>query len=112
MTSDPQLRLSLRALHQRAVFLGPQRNFYILLALLSAAAGAVIYFLPADGAWGVFLIIGPGFLLHRHYFIELPASKSLLTFFESNHPELCSWRPDSALREATLAYAEKKLVAK
>jgi len=101
-----QLRLSLLALHRRVLILGHQGNFFILLALLIAASGAAIYFLPSPYS---FLSIVPGFVLHEYYFIELPATKSVLAFFEHNHPELCSWMPESALLEAKMMYEHKEL---
>jgi hypothetical protein len=104
-----QLRLSLLALHRRVLFFGPRRNFFMLFAFLSAATGAAIYLLPSDSFLYLFpvIFIVPPFALHHSYFIELPATKSVLAFFEHNHPELCSWLPESALLEAEMLYEQK-----
>ena len=77
-----------------------------MLALLAAATGAAIYFIPTSN-WTVFIFIIPGFILHKSYFIDLPATKAVLAFFEQNHPELCSWLPESALLEAKLLFEQK-----
>src|SRR5277367_723580 len=95
-----QLRLSLLALHRRVLLLGPLRNFFILFALLIAVTGAVIYFFSTSPFLKspfllTFLFTIPAFALHKSYFIDLPKTKSVLAFFEKNHPELCSWLPES-----------------
>ena len=109
MKPDPQLRLSLLALHHRVLRLGPIRNFYYFLALIIAGAFAVIYFLPSHYSdFAAVPIICAGFQLHRYYFIELPADKTILAFFEQNHPELCSWLEDSAVLEAAKMYETQK----
>jgi hypothetical protein len=110
MKLDPQyLRLNLLALHRRVLFLGPWWNFLVLLALLFAAAGAALYFFPTN-AWVIpFVFIVPSFALHKVYFIDLPATKNLLIFFEQHHPELCSWLEESALLEATMLSEQKGL---
>jgi len=109
-----QLRLNLLALHRRVVFLGPLRNFFILFAFLISVAGAVIYFFPASPLLQspflfTFLFTIPVFTLQNIYFINLPKTKSVLAFFEHNHPELCSWLPESALLEAKMLYEQKAL---
>jgi hypothetical protein len=109
MKPDPQLRLSLLALHRRVLLLGPQRNFFILLAILIAATGPAIYAFPFNPFLITVLFTIPAFVLHKSYFIDLPATKSVLTFFEHNHPELCSWLPESALLEATMLHEQKVL---
>ena len=93
------------------VILGSQRNFYILLAFLAAAIGATSYLLPSGSFLYLFpvIFIVPPFALHHSYFIELPATKSVLAFFEQNHPELCSWLPESALLDARMLYEQKAL---
>jgi hypothetical protein len=110
-TEREQLRLSLLALHRRRLLLGPRRNFFIMLALLAAGTGAAIYLLPSDSFLYLFpvIFIVPPFALHHSYFIDLPATKSVLAFFEKNHPELCSWLPESALLEAKMLYEQKAL---
>ena len=104
-----QLRLSLLALHRRRLILGPQRNFFILIALLISALAAVIYFFPSTPFITTFIFTLPAFALHKGYFIDLPATKSVLAFFEQNHPELCSWLPESALLEARMLYEQRIL---
>jgi hypothetical protein len=39
-----------------------------------------------------------------NYYVTLPAIKNILLFFELNHPQLCSWLPESALLEAKMVY--------
>ncbi len=97
-----QLRMSLLALHRRVLFFGPQRNFYMLLALLMAATVVAMHFFPSTHFLIIFIFVVPGFAIHNGYFIDLPRTKSVLSFFEHNHPELCSWLPESALLEAKL----------
>ena len=104
-----RLRLSLLALHRRALILGPQRNFFILLAFLIVGTGMAIYFFPSTPFLITFIFTVPAFALHKSYFIDLPASKSVLAFFENNHPELCSWLPESALLEAGMMFERKGL---
>jgi hypothetical protein len=109
-----QLRLSLLALHRRVLFLGPLRNFFIMFVFLTAITGAVIYFYHTSHFLKspfllTFLFTIPVFALHKSYFIDLPRTKSVLTFFEQNHPELCLWLPESALLEAKMLYEEKAL---
>jgi hypothetical protein len=105
-TEKAQLRLSLLALHRKTVFLGPVRNFYIMLVLLAAATGVAIYLFPTSNLV-VFILIVPGFILQKTYFIDLPRSKVFLAHFEKHHPELCSWLPESALLEAQVLFNQK-----
>jgi hypothetical protein len=108
-TEREQLRLSLLALHRRVLILGPQRNFFILAALFLVATGAVEYFFPSTPYPVIFIFVVPVFALHKSYFIDLPATKSVLSFFERNRPVLCSWLPESALLEAEMLNEKKAL---
>jgi hypothetical protein len=113
-TEREQLRLSLLALHRRVLFFGPLRNFFILFVFLIAVTGAVLYFFHASHFLKspfllTFLFTIPAFALHKSYYIDLPRTKSVLAFFEQNHPELCSWLPESALLEAKMLYEQKAL---
>ena len=109
MKNDPQLRLSLLALHLRVQRLGSQRNFFLLLAIFTAAAGGALYYFPEPkyGWLMPFVFIFSSFNFHRMYFIDLPRDKSILAFFEQNHPEMCSWLEESAVLEAAMAYEQK-----
>ena len=107
MKTDPQLRLSLLALHLRVQRLGSRRNFFLLLALCLTGAGAIVYYFPQYGWLVPFGFIFSSSQFHMMYFIELPRDKSILAFFEQNHPEMCSWLEESALLEAAMAYENK-----
>lgn len=100
MNLDEPLRLSLLTIHRRVILLGSQRIFYILLILLVMSAGTLAYF-STSVRMLIFIItlfcVGS---LYNSYFIELPALKKVLAFFETNHPEVCSWLPESPLLEA------------
>jgi len=74
-----------------------------------AGTVAAMYFFPTTPFLPTFTFMIPAFVLHKCYFIDLPATKSVLVFFEQNHPELCSWLPESALLEATMLYERKAL---
>ncbi len=110
------------ALRREVMFFGPLRNFIFLSALLIVITfGAIAcssYFLFAHKDYsyaclGIFIPIFTltllGYFLHKKYFFDLPHAKAILAFFERNHPELCSWLPDSALLEAKILYSQKEL---
>ena len=103
-----QLRLSLLSFHRNVVFLGSQWNFGILLVLLILTTGAGIYFFSSTPFLTTFIFTIPAFALHKSYFIDLPKTKSILAFFEQNHPELCSWLEESAFLEAKMLCEKKE----